>query len=144
MAPIEWRQPQQQQDDEYDDEYDDANLEAQRNNRNEPDIDGISAIHELKCPNDACDCNDNAKDSPFNWSTFDDPSYKDTVDIRDEWKFWSDCNACQDLSDDIKLREYFKIETLASKPRPEESSEGEEVEEVIDNRGADSQLVFGS
>lgn len=106
MVPIEMEHQQ-------DDKNDDENSEAQRDNRSELDLDGIGAIHELKCSNDACDCKNDAKDSPLDRSTLDDDSsYRDNVDIQDEWKFWSDCKAYQDLADDIKLREYFKIETI--------------------------------
>ncbi|UKZ64246.1 uncharacterized protein TrAtP1_005465 [Trichoderma atroviride] len=96
-----------------DDENDDDNSEAQRDNRSELDLDGIGVIPEDKCSDDACDCKDDAKDSSLDNSAFeDDPSHSDDVDIQDEWKFWSDRKAYQHLADDIKLREYFKIETV--------------------------------
>ncbi|KAK1254167.1 hypothetical protein MKX08_008162 [Trichoderma sp. CBMAI-0020] len=96
-----------------DDENDDENSEAQRDNRSELDLDGIDVIPEVKCSNDDCDCKDDAKDSPLDRSAFDDdPSYSDDVDIQDEWEFRSDRKAYQDLADDMKLREYFKIETV--------------------------------
>ncbi|KAL7919928.1 hypothetical protein ACQKWADRAFT_329278 [Trichoderma austrokoningii] len=116
---------------------------AQREKRSEPDPDEKDDIYELKCLETTCDCNDEAKDSPVNWSSFDhddDPSYRGNVDIQDEWKFSSDGKAWQDIADDDKLREYFKIETLTSIPEPKEASEGEE---RISIRSASSQFHDG-